>query len=169
MTKLLQLLSVALLAATVCAEEENKEAVTTEVKAEVTDAAKKTEAMPAAHVEHVNRTAANAFTADLNAMTAPYSGPMTTIPNKSACCAEKKPPMAAHHGHAAAKHHAVAAKHDAKKEHHDVKHDEKKEDHDAAKKDEHKKAEHKDVKHDEKKEHHDEAKKDDAHKDADKK
>jgi hypothetical protein len=139
MTKFLQLIGMVFVASALTAEdakvevatEENKAAAMAAEPAKVTDAA-----MPAVHHEHVNRKAADALSARLNAMTAPYAAPLTAIPEMPACCAEKK---AKNHGHHAVMHHKASVKHDEKKEHHkDVKHDDKKEHHDADKKADHK-------------------------------
>src|SRR3989338_3197174 len=130
MTKFLQLIGMVLVASALTAEEAKVEVTTAEHKAAdtvVEPAKAKDVVMPAAH-EHVNRKAADALSARLNAMTAPYAVPLTTIPEMPACCGDKKP--VAHHGHAAAAmHHKVAAKHVEKKaadhkkeEHQDAKH-----------------------------------------------
>lgn len=153
MTKYLQLLGIIFAASAVTAEEAKAEATTTETAKEETVTAateKKAEGMPAAHVDHVNRKAADDLSARLNAMAAPYAGPMAAIPEMPACCASKKP--MATHAHKAAAAHKAAVKHEEKKaEHHE----------DAAKtSDAHKDAKHVDAKaheekkHDDKKEHH---------------
>lgn len=118
MTKFLQLIGMVFAASALTAEDTKVE-VATEVSKTVDTVVESTKskdaAMPAAHHEHVNRKAADAMSARLNAMTSPYAAPLATIPAMPACCdcAEKKP--AAHHAHAAAMHHKVAAKHVEKK------------------------------------------------------
>lgn len=137
MTKFLQLFGMVLAASALTAEDAKVEAKADEHKVGVAEHAKKAEDTHAVHHEHVNRKAADALSARLNAMSAPYAAPLATIPEMPACCAAKKP--AANHGHAAAVHHNTHKKVD----HKDVKHDEKKEHHDADTKADHKTDDHK--------------------------